>query len=175
VSVSLGSDGEGVEVVGEDRLSGSDPHPVMSLQARAAHPVAALEVTDSSFDPDAVSGAAFLGATGGGLMLVGEVDSLVARSGSASLVGAGRKPPSATISRGRILARCSSAAVCGGSVFSAGFPGAWPAGRMNSRAPRRVFSVTSQICATYPNSVGLPSLPLRIGRASGSAIDTAGR
>ena len=44
---------------------------------------------------------------------------------------------------------------------------------MNPRAPWRVFSVTSQICATYPNSVGLPSLPLRIGRASGSAIDTS--
>ena len=31
-----------------------------------------------------------------------------------------------------------------------------------------MFGVTSAICATYPNSVGLPSLPLRIGRASGS-------
>jgi hypothetical protein len=35
-----------------------------------------------------------------------------------------------------------------------------------------VFSVTSASWVTYPNSVGLPSLPLRIGLASGSASDT---
>ncbi len=35
-----------------------------------------------------------------------------------------------------------------------------------------MFSVTSQIWATKPNSVGRPSLPLRIGRASGSESDT---
>ncbi len=58
-------------------------------------------------------------------------------------------------------------------LFSAGFPSSCPAGRIKPRAPLRVFSVTSQIWATYPNSVGLPSLPLRIGRASGSAIDTS--
>ena len=42
------------------------------------------------------------------------------------------------------------------------------AGRISPRAPRRVFSVTSQSWFTYPNSFGFPSFPLRIGRASGS-------
>ena len=46
-------------------------------------------------------------------------------------------------------------------------------GRISPRAPRRVFSVTSAIWETYPNSCGLPSLPLRIGLASGSEIDTS--
>ena len=60
----------------------------------------------------------------------------------------------------------------GSSVFSAGLPDAVDPGRISPRAPRLVFSVTSASWVTYPNSFGLPSLPLRIGRASGSASDT---
>ena len=66
----------------------------------------------------------------------------------------------------------SSATVPGSSVFSAGLPDAVDPGRISPRAPRLVFSVTSASWVTYPNSFGLPSLPLRIGRASGSASDT---
>ena len=47
------------------------------------------------------------------------------------------------------------------------------AGRIRPRAPRRVFSHSSVSCMTEPNSVGLLSLPLRIGRASGSVIETS--
>ena len=60
----------------------------------------------------------------------------------------------------------------GSSVSSAGLPSAVAAGRISPRAPRLVFSVTSANWLTYPNSFGLPSLPLRIGRASGSDSDT---
>ena len=67
------------------------------------------------------------------------------------------------LAAGRIPRR-SLAAAC----FSCGLPTWLLVGAISPRAPRRVFSVTSQICVTYPNSFGLPSLPLRIGRASGS-------
>ena len=58
-SVSAGSDGEGVEVVGEDRPSGPDLHPVIAFEPGSAQPVAALEVTDPAFDGGPVSGSAF--------------------------------------------------------------------------------------------------------------------
>jgi len=77
-------------------------------------------------------------------------------------------PPSSATSRGASPSALSSLTVCGSSVFSPGLPGSDAAGKIRPRAPRLVFGVTSAICATYPNSVGLPSLPLRIGLASGS-------
>lgn len=49
-----GSGGEGVEVAGEDRPSGQDLHPVMALESRSAQSLAAVEVTDPSFDSCAV-------------------------------------------------------------------------------------------------------------------------
>lgn len=58
-------------------------------------------------------------------------------------------------------------------MFSAGLPSWLVAGRISPRDPRLVFSVAAQICVTYPNSFGLPSLRLRIGLASGSKIDTS--
>jgi hypothetical protein len=53
------------------------------------------------------------------------------------------------------------------------FPGSCPVRRINPSVPLRVFSVISQIYPTHPNSVGLPSLRLRIGRAFGWAIETS--
>jgi hypothetical protein len=38
--------------------------------------------------------------------------------------------------------------VCAISVFSTGFPGSDAPGKINPRAPLRVFGVTSAICAT---------------------------
>jgi hypothetical protein len=140
----------------------------MALQPQAAQPVAALEVTDAALDAGSVAGSTLAGSAGAWLVASGELDLLVGEVGERVFGRAGMKPLSATISRGRIPTRSSSAA-----GFSPGLPGAWPAGRMKPRAPLRVFSVTSQICATYPNSVGLPSLPLRISRASGSASETS--
>ncbi len=46
-------------------------------------------------------------------------------------------------------------------------------GRTRPRAPRPVEPVTSAIWLTEPNWVGVASLPLRIGRASGSAKETS--
>jgi hypothetical protein len=83
------------------------------------------------------------------------------------------KPPSSATSFGEIPSRLSSAIVSGRSVSSPGFPTWVAAGRISRRAPRLVFSVTSKSWFTYPNSFGFPSLPLRIGRASGSEIDTS--
>ena len=93
-------------------------------------------------------------------------------SGSCSATGPGPKPPSSATSRGfrRLFAarwRCRAA----GRVRCVSRPW-WAAGSIKPRAPRRVFSVTSASRKTQPNSVGARSSPLRIGRASGSAIDT---
>ena len=66
----------------------------------------------------------------------------------------------------------SSAIVPGKSVFSLGLPIWCEAGKINPRAPVLVCSVISASWLTYPNSVGLPILPLRIGLASGSVSDT---
>ena len=125
----MGSDGEGVEVVGEDRPSGPDLHPVISFESGAAQAVAAFEVTDPALDRRFGSGLCVCGCVGcrvrGGRRAGSARRS---RSGNASLVGPGWKPPSATISRSRIPARSSSAAVCGSSVFSAGFPELVPGG-----------------------------------------------
>jgi len=60
-SVSAGSDGERVEVVGEDRPPGPDLHSVIVFQSGSAQPVAAFEVTDPALDPGAVAGSAFAG------------------------------------------------------------------------------------------------------------------
>jgi hypothetical protein len=97
---------------------------------------------------------------------------LASSSASAAFVGLGWNPPSTAISRGLIPSRVSSATVSGNSVFSLGLPTWWEAGRISPRAPGLVCSVTSVSWLTYPNSVGLPILPLRIGRASGSDSDT---
>ena len=83
-------------------------------------------------------------------------------------VGPTLNPPSSATSRTLIPSRVSSATVPGSSVSSAGLPSSVEAGRINPRAPRLVFSVTSANWLTNPNSLGFPSFPLRIGRASGS-------
>ena len=43
-------DGEGVEVVGEDRPSRPDLHPPVPFQSRAAEAVAAFEVADAALE-----------------------------------------------------------------------------------------------------------------------------
>ena len=123
-SVSAGADGEGVEVVGEDRPAGPGLHPVMAFEPGAAQAVAAFEVADAALDAGAVAGSAFAGAARCRVR-GGRRAGSARRSGRGTrrLVGPGMKPPSATISRGRIPARSSSAAVWGSSVFSAGLPG----------------------------------------------------
>ena len=174
-SVSSGSDGEGVSVVGQDRPSGPDLAAFVAFEARSVHPVAAFEVADPAFGSGSVALQPSLGAPAAGLLAAGDEDPLGFRpcSSSAWRVGPGLNPPSSAISRGRIPSRVSSLIVSGSSVSSAGFPSRVEAGTINPRAPRRVCSVTSQIWLTYPNSLGLPSLPLRIGLASGSEIDTS--
>ena len=52
---SGGSDGQGVEVVGQDAPSGPGLLAVIALQPAAAHAVAAFEVADASFGAGAVA------------------------------------------------------------------------------------------------------------------------
>jgi hypothetical protein len=77
----VGSDGEGVEVVGKDRPSGPDLHSVMSFEPGSEYPVAAFEVTDPPLDPSAVPRAAFAGASAAGFVTAGYLDLLVAQGG----------------------------------------------------------------------------------------------
>ena len=80
-SVSAGSDGEGVEVVGEDRPPGPDLHPVIALQPGAAHAVAAFEMADPALDARAVARSAFAGAARARLVAAGELDLVVGERG----------------------------------------------------------------------------------------------
>jgi len=80
-SVSAGSDGERVEVVGEDCPSGPGPHPVIAFEPGSAQAVAAFEVTDAAFDPGAVAGSAFAGASAAGFVATGELDLPVGQLG----------------------------------------------------------------------------------------------
>src|SRR6185437_4544830 len=80
-SVSPGPDGEGVEVVGQDRPSGPDPQSVISLQSGAPQSVSAFEMTDPALDPGAVAGSAFAGASAAGFVAAGDVDLVAAQVG----------------------------------------------------------------------------------------------
>src|SRR5665213_3339548 len=67
-SVSSGSDGERVSVVGQDRPSGPDLLAFVAFEAGSVHPVAAFEVTDPSFGAGSIALHSSLGAFGAGLL-----------------------------------------------------------------------------------------------------------
>ena len=71
---SGGSDGQGVEVVGEDAPSGPGLLAVIAHQPAAAHAVAAFEVADASLGAGAVALQPALGASGAGLLAPGDED-----------------------------------------------------------------------------------------------------
>src|SRR5580704_2188 len=79
---------------------------------------------------------------------------------SAWSVGPFSKPPSSAISRGLSPSRSSSAVVSGRSLLSGGLPGAVDAGRMNPRAPRRVFRRHLADLEDIPELVWLAELAL---------------
>jgi hypothetical protein len=151
--------GEGVEVVGEDRPAGPRPHPVVALEPRAAQAVAAFEVADAALGAGAVAGSALCGCA------VSRPRG-VRRVGSARRRGRGTPPWSdraGSRRRRRSPGSDPGPVELGGGVRQEPVLGRVArrvAGRQDE--PARALAgvlVTSQICATYPNSVGLPSLP----------------
>src|SRR5665213_3126948 len=72
VSVSPGSDGERVSVVGQDRPSGPDLLAFVAFEAGSVQAVAAFEVTDPSFGARSVALHSSLGAFGAGLLTAGD-------------------------------------------------------------------------------------------------------
>src|SRR5687767_601312 len=88
--VSAGSDGERVEIVGEDRPAGPGSHPVMALQAGAAQAGAALEVADAALGAGAVA-RGVCGCAVAGLVAAGELDLLVGEVGGCVLGRAGQE------------------------------------------------------------------------------------
>jgi hypothetical protein len=93
--------------------------------------------------PGAVALQAALGAPGAGL-LAGWNEHLLGLQ--VVHAGVGRAEHERAVERhlaGRSPGRSISATLSGSSAFSPGLPGAVTAGRINPRAPRRVFSVTS--------------------------------
>src|SRR4051812_2833085 len=144
--VSADPDGECVEVVGEDAPAGVGLLAVMALQAGPAQSVTAFEVADATLDAGAVARLAFAGASGAGFVAAGDEharvlgDRVACRAGLEAAVAdqlarPDREPVElfARVGQQRVLGRV---------------PGRVAAGRMNPRAPRRVFSVTSAIWAT---------------------------
>ena len=73
---SGGSDGQRVEVVGEDAPSAPGLLAVIAFEAAAAHAVAAFVVADASFGAGAVALPPALGASGAGLLAPGDEDPL---------------------------------------------------------------------------------------------------
>jgi hypothetical protein len=65
--LSAGVDGQGVQVVGQDRPAGPDSLALVTPQAAAAQVVAALEVADAALAAGAVAGQPPAGAAGAGL------------------------------------------------------------------------------------------------------------
>src|SRR4051794_6438875 len=72
VMVSVGPDGECVEVVDEDAPAGVGLLAVMALQAGPAQSVAAFEVADATLDAGAVARLALAGASGAGFVAAGD-------------------------------------------------------------------------------------------------------
>src|SRR5215216_3577358 len=70
--VSACPDGEGVKVVGEDRPSGPGLHPVVVLEPRAAHAVAAFDVADPALAAGPVSRESSLRSSAAGLLAAGD-------------------------------------------------------------------------------------------------------
>ena len=71
-SVSLGSDGEGVSVVGQDRPSGPDLAAFVAFESASVQAVAAFEVTYSAFGAGSVTLQPALGASAAGLLAAGD-------------------------------------------------------------------------------------------------------
>src|SRR5215216_6701595 len=65
--LSAGVDGQGVQVIGQDRPAGPDPLALVALEAAAAQVVAALEMADAALAAGAVAGQPPAGAAGAGL------------------------------------------------------------------------------------------------------------
>src|SRR5688572_28242810 len=87
--VSAGSDGEGVEVVGEDRPGGPGPLAAVAFEAAAVHSVTALEVADAALGPDSELREAPVGAFAPGRAAAGDEDAVGA--GQVLLDGSGRE------------------------------------------------------------------------------------
>src|SRR5215204_2280111 len=165
--LSAGVDGQGVQVVGQDRPAGPDSLALVTLQPAAAQVVAALEVADAALAAGAVAGQPPAVRREPGSARP-EMNVLVGASlARVWAVGPGTKPPSRATSRGRRPRRSSSAAVWASRRFSAGLPAAVAAGSRYPRAPRPVLAVTSASWATEPNSLGLPNLPYGSGARPG--------
>src|SRR5256885_761319 len=89
-SVSGALDGEGVEVVGQDRPAGPGPGAVVASEAAAAQTVAALEVADPALAAGAVAGQALLGPARRRVLSPGDED---VRVGEVVVGGIDREPP----------------------------------------------------------------------------------
>ena len=92
-SVSVGSDGERVEVVGEDRPAGPDLLALVAFEAAAVEAVAAFEVADAALGAGSVALQPPLGAFGAGLLAAGDEHPLgrEAAEGLAGRAGCGSR------------------------------------------------------------------------------------
>ena len=173
-SVSPLPDGERVGVVGQDRPLSPDLPALVAFQAGSVQPVAAFEVTDPALLAGSVAPQPALGALGGRFLAASDEHRLGLKVLERGVRRAGVEP--AVQRRPRCIlipSRSSSATVPRqqrvlGRVAQLGRR---PAGSTRARRVL-VCSVTSANWLTNPNSFGFPSLPLRIGRASGSCSDT---
>src|SRR5215203_4211923 len=116
-------DGEGVEVVGQDRPASPDPLALVASQAAAPQPIAPLEVADPSLAASAVAGQAPAGAPGARLGPPRDVRPGRCEPGQRLLGRPGREPAVQGDLAGSKPQGASSATVWSRSWCSPGLPG----------------------------------------------------
>src|SRR5215203_3719892 len=146
--LSAGVDGQGVQVVGQDRPAGPDSLALVTLQPAAAQVVAALEVADAALAAGAVAGQPPAGAAGAGLGPSRDERPGGCQPGQGLGGGAWHEAAIQGDLAWPRPRRSSSAAVWASRRFSAGLPAAVAAGSRYPRAPRPVLAVTSASWAT---------------------------
>src|SRR5512132_1308548 len=165
-------DGEGVQVVGQDRPAGPDPLALVTLEAAASQPVAALELADTALAAGAVASQAPAGASGA-LLGAPRDERARGRQPGQGLGGrAGHKP---AVQRDLTRSKAEAVQFGGGLVQQTVLARvARRGGRRQDIAAGAASGVGGDLSdlGDVAELVGLPSLPLRIGRASGSLSDT---
>src|SRR5215204_2446811 len=168
-----GVDGQGVQVVGQDRPAGPDSLALVTLQPAAAQVVAALEVADAALAAGAVAGQPPAGAAGAGLGPSRDERPGGCQPGQglgggawheAAIQGDLAWPKAEAVQLGRGLGQ---QAVLGGVARC---------GRRRQQVPAGAATGVGGDLGELGDRaelVGLAQLALRIGRASGSLTDTS--
>ena len=181
VSVSSGSDGERVSVVGEDAPLGPDPLAVVAFEPAAVHPVAAFEVADPSFGAGSVSPQPALGASEPGCWRPAMNTRRGRRAGERGAGRSGVEPAVERDLRGRIPSRAARQQFRAAACSRPGCRSATGPGRTSPLAPRLGVLGHLRDLRDVPELVRLAELALadrprvRVGERHDPVLDRLAR